>query len=52
MNAQASILPGVPRVARYLTFSCKPGSDLVESRESVQALNVDEQMVVGIGEPL
>ena len=52
MNAQASILPGVPRVARYLTFSCKPGSELVESRESVQALNVDEQMLVGIGEPL
>lgn len=52
MNAQPSILPGVPRVARYLTFSCSPGSDPVESRASVRALNIDEQMVVGIGEPL
>ena len=52
MNAQPSILLGVPRVARYLTFSCNPGSDPVESRASVRALNIDEQMVVGIGEPL
>ena len=52
MNAQPSILPGVPRVARYLTFSCSPESDPVECRESVQRLNIDEQMVVGIGEPL
>ena len=52
MNAQPSILPGVPRVARYMTFSCRPGSDPVETRESVQALKIDEQMVVGIGEPL
>jgi len=52
MNAQPSILPGVPRVARYLTFSCGPGSDPIESRESVQSLAVDEQIVVGIGEPL
>jgi len=52
MNAQPAILPGVPRVARYLTFSCSPGSDPVESRESVQSLAVDEQIVVGIGEPL
>lgn len=52
MNPQPAILPGVPRVARYLTFSCSPGSDPVESRASVRALNIDEQMVVGIGEPL
>jgi len=52
MNVQPSILPGVPRVARYLTFSCSPESDPAESRESVQSLAVDEQIVVGIGEPL
>ena len=52
MNAQPSILPGVPRVARYLTFSCKPGSDPVESRASVLRLSADENIVVGLGEPL
>ena len=52
MSAQPSILPGVPRVARYLTFSCRPGSDPVESRESVLGLDIDENIVVGLGEPL
>jgi putative iron-dependent peroxidase len=52
MKLQPSILPGVPRVARYLIFSCRPGSDLAESRESVLALNIDENIVVGLGEPL
>lgn len=52
MSVQPSILPGVPRVARYLTFSCRPESDPAESRELVRNINVDEQMAVGIGEPL
>jgi putative iron-dependent peroxidase len=52
MNAQPSILLGVPRVARYLSFSCQPSVSPAESSACVQALNIDEQMVVGIGEPL
>lgn len=52
MSAQPSILPGVPRVARYLSFSSQPGASAAASLESVRALNIDERMVVGIGEPL
>ena len=52
MQPQPSILTGVPRVARYLTFSSRPGAIPAASLESIRALNIDEQMVVGIGEPL
>ena len=52
MNTQPSILSGVPRVARYLSFSLKPGVGSASSLSSAQALKLDEQMVVGIGEPL
>jgi len=52
MNAQPSILPGVPCVARYLSFSSLPSVRPAASLASVQALNIDEQMAVGIGEPL
>ena len=52
MNQRPSILLGVPRVARYLSFSSQPGVDPAASLATVKALNVDEQMVVGIGQPL
>lgn len=49
---QPSILPAGPSVARYLTFSLTPDSDPVQSRSAVQALDIDEMITVGIGEPL
>jgi putative iron-dependent peroxidase len=49
---QPAILSGVPPAARYLTFSCRTGVTAAEARDAVQALAVDEHMVVGIGEPL
>ena len=52
MSFQPSILPGVPRVARYLIFSVRPEVEPAVSREAVQALDIDEQMAVGFGEPL
>ena len=44
MNAQSSILLGVPRVARYLSFSSQPNANAAASLASVQALNIDEQI--------
>ena len=52
MNAQPSILPGVPRVARYMSFSLRPGAESAASMELVQSLVIDDRMVVGIGAPL
>ena len=52
MNAQPSILSGVPRAARYLSFSSRPGADSAASIELLQNLDIDDRMVVGIGEPL
>jgi putative iron-dependent peroxidase len=52
MNAQPSILAGVPRAARYLSFTNQPGAEPAASLESIRALNIDERIVVGIGEPL
>jgi len=52
VKAQLPILKGVPRVARYLSFSSHPDAKPVVSLASVQALKVGEQTVVGIGEPL
>jgi putative iron-dependent peroxidase len=49
---QPSILPAGPSVARYLTFSFTPDSDPAQSRAAVQALDIDEMITVGIGEPL
>ena len=51
-NKQPGILPGVPRVARYLSFSCRPGVETAATKDALQMLTVDEDMVVGIGEPL
>ena len=51
-NMQPGILPGVPRVARYLSFSCRPGVDASATKHALQTLTVDDDMVVGIGEPL
>jgi len=51
-NKQLSILPGVPRVARYLSFSVTSGAEPASTTAAVQALNMDEQIAVGIGEPL
>lgn len=52
MQQQPAILPGVPRVARYLSFSIRPGTSPRETRASVAALDIDETIGVGIGEPL
>ncbi|MCP4331612.1 MAG: Dyp-type peroxidase [Gammaproteobacteria bacterium] len=52
MNVQPSILPGAPRVARYLSFSNRPGTGSAASMELVQSLDIDDRIVVGIGEPL
>jgi putative iron-dependent peroxidase len=52
MNPQPSILPGVPRVARYMSFSHRPGAGSAASMELIQSLDIDDRIVVGIGEPL
>ena len=52
MEVQPAVLPGVPRVARYLSFSNRPGVTPAASMEVVQALNIDEQIVLGVGVPL
>lgn len=49
---QPSILPGVPRAARYLSFSCRPGVDASTSRDAVASLEVTEALTVGLGAPL
>jgi len=52
MNNQLSILPGIPPVARYLSFNVRPGATANASMGAVQALDIGENVVVGIGEPL
>lgn len=52
MNPQPSILPGVPPVARYLSFSLRADVTPEDSRQSIEALDIDESITVGLGEPL
>jgi len=52
MHPQPSILSGVPRVARYLSFSVDPDARPEASLETVQNLDIDDSIVVGIGQPL
>jgi putative iron-dependent peroxidase len=52
MNSQPSILPGVPRVARYLSFRLREDVAPEVSRRSVEALEIDDTIVVGLGEPM
>lgn len=42
----------MPRVARYLSFSCRSDADSAASLAAVQALEVNDQIVIGLGEPL
>ena len=49
---QPSILPGGPRAARYLSFSCRRGASSSATRSAVESLAADERMTVGLGEPL
>ncbi len=52
MNPQPGILPGVPRVARYLSFRLRADATPEESRQSIEALDIDENITVGLGESL
>jgi len=52
MDTQSFILPGIPNAARYLSFITRPGVTPAETIKAVRAINIDAQIVVGIGEPL
>ena len=52
MTQQAAILPGIPRVARYLCFSLRSGTSPETTRALIRDLAVDENIVVGLGQPL
>ena len=52
MNTQPSILPGVPRVARYLQFNLLADVSAEESRNVIESLSVDDSMAIGLGESL
>ena len=49
---QPSIMPGVPRHGRYLSFAIAPGADPQTLRDAIGQLTVDDSIVVGIGAPL
>ena len=49
---QPSIMPGVPRHGRYLSFAIAPGADRQTLRDAIEQLVVDESLTVGIGAPL
>lgn len=52
MTTQSFILPGVPRAARYLSFTVRPGVTPNATAEMVKNLRVNEHTVIGIGSPL
>ena len=52
MYTQPAILLAAPRVARYLSFCIGPGVAADASMVTIQALDIDDRMVVGIGEAL
>ena len=52
MNAQPSILPGVPVAARYLCFSLRADIAPKLSRDAVESIAIDETITVGLGESL
>ena len=52
MNSQASILPGIPRVGRYLSFGLQADVAAEASRQRVEALAIDQSIAVGLGESL
>ncbi len=49
---QSSILPGVPRAARYLSFSCSQGATSEETRAAIESLAPGEDLTIGLGAPL
>ncbi|MEP4486590.1 MAG: Dyp-type peroxidase [Halioglobus sp.] len=51
-HSQLSILPSPSRVARYFSFSVTPGAEPSVTREAVASLSVDENIAIGVGEPL
>jgi putative iron-dependent peroxidase len=52
MNSQPSILPSAPRVARYLSFAIRAEITPTLSRQCVEGLELDENIAIGLGEPL
>ena len=52
MNQQPGILPGIPRVARYLSFSVRTNSTKDSVLQSLRTLAIDNRCVVGVGAPL
>lgn len=51
-NVQAGILADVPRLARHLLFTLRPGGDARAALASLRELVDGEQVVVGIGEAM
>ncbi len=51
-NIQPGIMLPVPTHARYLTFALKPGCDHAQAAQALSELDVDETLVVGLGQSL
>jgi putative iron-dependent peroxidase len=50
-HAQPGILAPTPKLARYLTFSLKPGAQRQNALSQLAALTDGDALVVGIGQP-